>query len=115
MTQEEPAVTDAPPFFTKYDYHKPSFDIISDLVDELGAINDVLVYGAEKYGRDNWKLGTSEDDRKRYASAGIRHFMAYLSGSRYDSESGHHHIAHAAANALFLLNLDNKQESTDVP
>lgn len=64
---------------------------------------DVITYGAHKYGDNNWR--SLESPRARYGAAMFRHFTAWLWGERCDPESGKHHLAHAATNALFLMEL----------
>lgn len=59
----------------------------------------VLTAGAKKYARDNWKKGIP-------VQTGIldsleRHYAAFLAGEETDAESGCHHMAHVAVNAMF--------------
>lgn len=71
------------------------------------ALNDVVVvttFGAKKYAPDNWRK--VPDWRARYSAALMRHFVAWQTGQRNDPESGLHHLAHVAWNALSLLELD---------
>ena len=65
----------------------------------------VLAFGADKYGRDNWR--SVHDAVRRYRAAAMRHFMEdWRSMSRdddaRDEESGLLHIAHMFACILFL-------------
>ena len=60
---------------------------------------DVLTFGAEKYGRDNWKKC---QDKSLYEDALLRHIFAYLDGEKCDQESGISHLAHASCNLMFL-------------
>lgn len=65
------------------------------------SVVQVLEYGAEKYGANNWQgLDNFED---RYYDALMRHLAAYRAGEQYDQESGLPHLAHAACNVMFLL------------
>ena len=89
------------PTFKKYDEGKlrwPKFAW-------LGAAHvlRIMHYGANKYGWDNWRLATSDKDRERYLAAAMRHLIAFAVGKTYDTESGHHHVAHAACCLLFFL------------
>ncbi|QDP46889.1 MAG: hypothetical protein Unbinned1529contig1001_4 [Prokaryotic dsDNA virus sp.] len=63
-------------------------------------VAEVAQMGAKKYGRDNWFKGqeytTTLDSLKR-------HLHAFECGTQTDSESGLHHLAHVACNAMFLL------------
>lgn len=61
----------------------------------------VLEYGMRKYTEGGWR--TVDNARTRYLNAAFRHLGAYADGERVDSESGLHHVAHAACCVLFLL------------
>jgi hypothetical protein len=69
----------------------------------LKAVVEVLDMGARKYAEENWR--TVPDARKRYTSALFRHLEAWRMGEELDPESGLHHSAHVATNALFLLEM----------
>lgn len=77
----------------------------------LCTVADVLAYGCRKYSRDNWKH--VPDARVRYTDALLRHAHAYADGETLDPESGHHHLAHAACNALFILWFDLHQDNSE--
>lgn len=53
-----------------------------------------LAYGANKYGRDNYKKGI---DETRIKAALLRHLFADIDGEQVDSESGLQHLDHVAA------------------
>ena len=57
--------------------------------------------GAEKYGAYNWR--TQPVRGTIYVSAALRHIYAYLDGEDLAQDSGHHHLAHAAACLGILL------------
>ena len=57
----------------------------------------VASFGADKYGRDNWKKARVEDV-KRYYAAMLRHQNAELSGIQLDPETGLNHGWHALWN-----------------
>jgi hypothetical protein len=65
-------------------------------------IAKVLEFGANKYGRDNWRNCT---DNYRYLDATLRHLDAFIDGEDLDSESNLNHLAHAAANLMILIEL----------
>jgi hypothetical protein len=88
---------------TKHDSGKPRWDLLPWR--EIGAVVSVLTYGSERYGPNNWQR--LERPRGRYLAALMRHVSAWSCGERFDTESGLPHMAHAAANALFLLWADN--------
>lgn len=65
----------------------------------LQAIAEVLTYGAEKYDAHNWRQGIDTD---RLYGALQRHLNAFWDGEDIDPESGHHHLAHAGCELMFL-------------
>lgn len=68
--------------------------------DFLYAVGEVFTYGANKYKRDNWKLGIMWSEI--YGSA-LRHLLRFWRGEWLDDESGLPHLAHLVANAAFLF------------
>lgn len=76
--------------------------------EELENTVRVLMEGAKKYSRDNWKKC---DNPKRYEDALVRHVVAYIKGEKYDDirkgGDGLPHLAHAICNCLFLEWFDN--------
>jgi hypothetical protein len=93
--------TSYPEKFTKDDQEKMS---IVDM--NFQEIFKVLQFGARKYKPNNWQKC---DDKNRYKDAMLRHVFAYLNGEKIDSDSGLHHLAHAATNCLFLVFFDKKE------
>jgi hypothetical protein len=82
----------------KFDTGKPQFSLIP-----VSAITEealVLAYGAEKYGRDNWRKGM---DWTRLIDAALRHIYAFSNGEDLDLETGRHHLAHARCELAFLI------------
>lgn len=67
------------------------------------ALAEVLTRGAVKYAPNNWKRGM---DPEFMVDSLQRHLAAYRRGEKYDPESGNHHLAHAAWNALALMTYD---------
>jgi len=63
----------------------------------------VLMFGAQKYSRENWK----KLDRETYEKALMRHAIAYASGETSDPETGMNHMSHIMCNALFLKWFDD--------
>lgn len=77
----------------------------------LGAVVEVLAFGARKYSRDNWRI--VPDARDRYVKATLRHVVSLARGEWADLESGLPHAAHAACCLLFVLALaSEKPEKT---
>lgn len=71
----------------------------------LRRIAAVSLMGYEKYGEwGGW--AKVPDASERYADALLRHLSAYTTGEKIDPESGLSHLAHAAWNALAILELD---------
>lgn len=68
-------------------------------------LSEALSYGEGKYGRGNWRNVPEGSDR--YLAATLRHLTAHASGEKVDDESGLSHLAHAAANIMFLLDADD--------
>lgn len=64
-----------------------------------GAVR-VLMFGAEKYDRENWKL--VKNGRQRYTAACLRHLLKHMDGEEFDPETGLRHTAHAMVNLLFI-------------
>ncbi len=79
-------------------------------VDVLMEWGQVYTFGASKYGRDNWKLGT--DYHEFYASA-LRHLFAFWGGEDIDPESGLSHLVHALWNIAAIRHYQNKGLGTD--
>ena len=76
----------------------------------LRSVAAVLDFGADKYGRDNWREG----DARSYAAAALRHLHAWCDPdwSDVDQETKESHLAHAAASLLFAIELESKDVST---
>jgi hypothetical protein len=70
----------------------------------LAEVVEVLTFGAQKYGPENWL--TVEGWRWRYHAAALRHIAAWAMGEARDQESGRHHLAHAICCLLFILEME---------
>ncbi len=79
-------------------------------VDVLMEWGQVYTFGASKYGRNNWKLGT--EYHEFYASA-LRHLFAFWGGEDIDPESGLSHLVHALWNIAAIRHYQNKGLGTD--
>ena len=91
-------MTDANPEYkgSKFNKDKIMLSLIEpDFTDGLG---NVLTYGANKYGKCNWKKGIPEDE---LIDAMLRHLTAYRRGELIDPESNIDHRDHIAANLMF--------------
>lgn len=79
-------------------------EMLQDFEEPIKALCLVWQFGANKYGKSNWKdLDKAVD---RYTNALIRHLMT---DEVYDEESGILHAAHLAFNALARLHFILKQ------
>ena len=85
---------------TKHDAGKPRASLLPG--DALLLVAKVLTDGAAVHGARNWQYAAPE----RFTDALARHLCKYMAGESHDSESGSPHMAHIAANALFLLHLN---------
>lgn len=65
----------------------------------------VLMFGAEKYSKDNWKKGLDEDE---ILESLTRHLTSLMDGELRDKESGLLHIGHIMVNAMFWSYFHNK-------
>lgn len=95
------SVEDAPTAGSKHDSGKPLMGAVPP--NALLAVARVLTFGAEKYGRDNWRH--VENAETRYLDAALRHINAYQRGEAADPESGESHLAHAVCSLMFMLEL----------
>lgn len=70
---------------------------------------ELMTRGAEKYGRRNWQLASSDEELERFKASAFRHFVQWISGE--DDED------HAAA-VFFNINAHEstkyKLENKDV-
>lgn len=89
------------PSGSKHDSGKPLMGAIPP--NALLAVAEVLTFGAEKYGRDNWRQ--VENAETRYLDAALRHINAYQRGEAADPESGESHLAHAVCSLMFMLEM----------
>ena len=94
------------PEFNKDDKGKPMVSLVES--DFILGMAKILTFGANKYGAENWKLGASPEDIRRYKDALLRHVLTYTSGELNDKETGLSHAYHAACNLMFLDYLQTK-------
>jgi hypothetical protein len=93
------------PGATKYDQGKPRAGLmVEGFSDALLAVADVTTFGAIKYAPRGWLH--VPDALDRYTDALYRHLLAYSRGEWVDPDSGLPHLAHAAWNALAVLQLE---------
>ena len=86
---------------TKYDQGKPRLsEMIVDFQEPMKELCKVWEFGANKYGKSNWKYVQNGVDR--YSNALIRHLLAE-DENLHDDESSLLHASHIAFNALARL------------
>ena len=83
----------------KHDQEKLRYELLP--VAPLQEIVAVLTDGARKYSDNNWQYVEPFEDR--YYAAALRHITEWRKGEAMDSESGRHHLAHAACCLIFLM------------
>ena len=77
--------------------------VIGGFANALQAVGAVGTFGANKYTDNGWR--EVPDGVERYTDALYRHLLADHAGETNDGESGILHAAHAAWNALAVLEL----------
>ena len=87
----------------KYDKGKLRLDLVSPEFEK--GLASVLTYGAEKYGPGNWEKGLKYS---RVFGAIRRHLLAWQLGEDLDSETGIHHLHHAACELMFLSTYEER-------
>lgn len=108
---DEPvAGSPAGPGGMKYDSGKPRMDLLlSGCPNALEQVSKILTFGAKKYAAHSWQTVPQGEDR--YLAALLRHLTAHSKGEKNDPESGMSHLAHAACNALFILELEIRKNA----
>jgi hypothetical protein len=96
----------------KYDSGKPMSGLmLRDFAGALTKVAEVSTYGCLKYGSPSgWQR--VENGQTRYHDALVRHLLSEPSQEK-DEESGLLHLAHAAWNALAILELKLKEKKDD--
>lgn len=77
--------------------------VIHGFARALKLVGEVGTYGAEKYSPNGWEL--VPNGVERYCDALYRHMLDYAISESADRGSGLPHLAHAAWNALAVLEL----------
>lgn len=89
------------PVGMKFDDAKLAYTLVDPFASMW--IAAVLLYGAETYARENWRVVPDAVDR--YTNALVRHLELWRAGEQDDNESSLPHLAHVAVNAIFLVAL----------
>lgn len=85
------------------DAGKPRLDLLQWRA--LREVAAVAEYGVRKYGERNWELHAERWRWGQILGSTFRHLSAWAVREDRDPESGLHHLAHAAWNAMTLLEL----------
>jgi len=94
MSQTNPTDNDA----ARDDVGKLRYDLLP--VEWRRFLTEIFTFGAAKYDAWNWTKGMNYS---RMLGSMHRHIAAWEEGEGVDQESGLHHLAHAAWNALALV------------
>ena len=70
-----------------------------------------LTFGGDKYGDENWRMVDGAEIR--YTSAALRHINKWRMGEKLDGDSDLHHLSHAIASLMFVLELELLAEEDD--
>ncbi len=92
----------------RYDEGKLRYDLLPH--DGLEELVRVYTKGAAKYADRNWEKGMSFS---RCLGSLMRHTWKFWSGETHDPETGCHHMAMAAWNAIALCVYDLRKVGTD--
>jgi len=90
----------------KYDNGKAPIHLIPPEV--LFSVANVLSFGAEKYGPNDWRNDIDNVPMSRNYSSLQRHVLAFWSGEDIDPESGLSHLDHAMCQLIFMI-IQHKQ------
>ena len=82
----------------RFNIGKTRYDLLPEFA--VNQVARVLTHGAEKYGDNNWRKGLPFSN---CLASMKRHIAKMEAGQDYDEETGELHMAHAATNAMFIL------------
>lgn len=90
----------------KYDKDKPQYGLLP--ADALLEMAKNLTFGAAKYSPGNWRK--LENLKDRYFDAAQRHIWAWKMNEQNDPENDLHHLAAAAVNLMFILQIELEEK-----
>jgi len=93
-----PVCKEKKPEGIKYDEGKLEWTLLP--WDALACIVRVLMFGRDKYTRDNWR---EVDPPERYIDACFRHLTRWCDGEKLDGETGFSHLWHAGCCIVFMI------------
>lgn len=93
------------------DTGKPAFELIPP--QGMLELARVAEYGRMKYGAQNYAEEADNWSWLEPIGSIFRHTWAFLRGEMFDAESGLYHLAHAAFNALMLIDIIHHGKGKD--
>ena len=90
----------------RYNKGKPKWGLVH--WPSLEPMVRVLMFGVEKYAKDNWKKGL---DRVEILESAQRHLIALFNGEEDDSESKVSHAGHVMCNMMFYIFFTKKENN----
>lgn len=91
----------------RYNKGKVPLSCIFQSREAIEGLARVLEMGGKKYGKVNWKKGSSTDS---IVDSLMRHLTKLMDGEMYDDESGLLHADHLLTNAYFLSHFQHKEQ-----
>ena len=90
----------------KFDSEKPMMQLLPSKA--LVEVSKVLSFGANKYGKENWR--ELDDLQDRYTGGTLRHIFAHMDDEFKDPETNYSHLAHAVCGLLFKLEIELEKD-----
>lgn len=92
----------------KFDGGKPRISLIPR--EALWGMAQAFTYGANKYGKFNYREGI---EFTRLADAAYRHLSAFMDGEDIDIESKNNHLSHCLASIAMLIDMHANNPEMD--
>ena len=97
------------PLGRKFDSEKPMMQLLPSKA--LVEVSKVLSFGANKYGKENWRELDNLQDR--YTGGALRHIFAHMDDEFKDPETNYSHLAHAVCGLLFKLEIELEKDKEE--